>query len=244
MKKFRTVLLNGYQKNEVDAYINEITGELEREREENARGKEQSSRLSEELKNAQDRVQQLEKECSRLKEAGVQQAEAEKKLQKYEKDYSDFMDLMVNMKAQARQVVKESQTNAEQILGLAKKEADGMIAEARSQAEELLSQAREETRSHRESVEKELEEKKESEIAKFQTASFRLAGYLDALNRSQSKLIQVYEELGRLVGQLPIKNSDVFSAEAVDFLEETKPGESSAETAGTEVHTAEEDTEQ
>ena len=133
-------------------------------------------------------------------------AGAAEKLKKYEKDYSDFMALMVNMKSQARQVVNEAKSSAEQILKAAKKDAEGTAAAAQSQAEQIVSQAKEEGRSLRENVERELEKRKEEETMKFQTASFRLANYLEALNRSQSRLLKAYEEMGHLVKLLPIKN--------------------------------------
>ena len=47
----------------------------------------------------------------------------------------------------------------------------------------------------------------------------KLTEYLESLNRTQNRLIQVYEEFGRVVGQLPLRIGDVFSEEPFELLE-------------------------
>ena len=73
--------------------------------------------------------------------------------------------------------------------------------------------AKNEAESYRESVETELEEKRQEEARKFELARFKVAGYLESLNRSQNKLLEVYEEFGRVVERLPLRIGDVFSDE-------------------------------
>ena len=264
MKKFRTALFNGYQKNAVDEYVEDLMHELEdlREdalkaqsagqlraqldeiRQENERLQEslqeKSRRLEEEaeqkqrlvaehekqlsdgeqrladidrelkekeqlLKEKEEQLQKflqrenaLEAERQRFASLNDQYEENEEKLKRYENDYSSFMDLMVNMKSQARQIVTDAQSEAEKITDKAKLEA----------------------LDYRQNVEKELKKKKEDESLKFQLARFRISEYLESLNRSQNKLISVYEEFGRLVGQLPLRLGDVFSDEPFELLEE------------------------
>ena len=294
MKKFRTTLFNGYQKNAVDDYLEDLMREMDELREDALKGqsidrfraqleeirreneqlqeqlKEQSRRLEAEneqrqqlisehekqlreekqqlaemdrqlkdrerqLSEKEQQIQQLQQkedafkaEQQRFSSLNDQYAETEEKLKRYENDYSSFMDLMVNMKTQARQIVTDAQADAEEILLMAKKDADNITSSARSDAEKITDQAKLSALDYRQHVEKELKKKQDEESLKFQLARFKIAGYLDSLNRSQNKLIEVYEEFGSLVGQLPLRLGDVFSEEPFELLD-------SPETKGTDT---------
>lgn len=253
MKKFRTALFNGYRRDAVDEYLEDLRQELEDLQEDAKRGRSAEQLLSqmekenEELRNQlqaqtekleketeqrlqlQKKQQEIQKEYDRLKELTAKSAENEEKLRKYESDYSGFMALMVNMKEQARQIVTEAQADAEQVLVMAKKEADGITTTARQNAEKIEKQAKNEAESYRESVETELEEKRQEEARKFELARFKVAGYLESLNRSQNKLLEVYEEFGRVVERLPLRIGDVFSEEPFELLDEKKKEDGSVE---------------
>ena len=129
---------------------------------------------------------------------------------------------MVNMKEQARQIVTDAQADAEQVLVMAKKEADGITTTARQNAEEIEKQAQNEAESYRKSVETEVEKKRQEEARKFELARSRVAGYLESLNRSQNKLLEVYEEFGHVVERLPLRIGDVFSEEPFELLEKNE----------------------
>ena len=293
MKKFRTALFNGYQKNAVDEYVEDLMQELEdlrqdaikaqsvgqlrtqleeishenerlqeslqeknRKLEEEAEEKqrliaehekqlsdgkqrlldidrqlkareqllkEKEQQLQQQLMEKEQQLQQqkseFEAERQRLSSINDQYMENEEKLKRYENDYSSFMDLMVNMKSQARQIVTDAQTDAEEILLMARKDADDITTTAQSEAEKITDKAKLEALDYRQNVEAELKKKKEDESLKFQLARFRISEYLESLNRSQNKLISVYEEFGRLVGQLPLRLGDVFSDEPFELLE-------------------------
>lgn len=292
MKKFRTALFNGYQKNAVDEYLEDLMQELEvlrqdafkaqsagqlrtqleEIRQENERLQEslqeKSRKLEEEaeqkqllisehekqLSNEKQRLEDIDKELrnreqqlkekelqlqqlqqqenafkeerQRLASLNDQYAEKEEKLKRYENDYSSFMDLMVNMKSQARQIVTDAQSDAEEILLMAKKDADEITSSAQSEAEKITDRAKLEALDYRQNVEKELKKRKEDESLKFQLARFRISEYLESLNRSQNRLISVYEEFGRLVGQLPLRLGDVFSDEPFELLDDPEKSQS------------------
>lgn len=209
MKKFRTAFLNGYNRNAVDEYIEELSQELEREAE-NSRNAELSRRkLEEESEQQKEENAKLTEENEQLKE----------KLRKYESDYSGFMALMVNMKEEARKIVEEAQTDAEQVLHMAKKDADEITSAARQEAEKITKQAQTEAENYRKDVEEELEKRQKEEERQFDAARSRVAGYLESLNRSQNRLVEVYEEFGRVVEQLPLRLGDVFSEKPFELLE-------------------------
>lgn len=254
MKKFRTAFINGYQKSEVDEYLEDMMIELEDLRRDAQKGQaaerlrvqmeqmetekeelqeqlrtreEEIQALTRQLEEKEHLLQQLQEEESRLQEEkkhlsdlNEQFAEKEEKLRKYESDYSSFMDLMVNMKSQARKIVTDAQADAEEILRMAKKDADDITSSAQSDAEKITDQAKMSARDYQQDVEKQMEKKQKEEELKFQLARFKISEYLESLNRSQNMLIEVYEDFGRLVGQLPLRIGDVFSEEPFELLAE------------------------
>ena len=90
---------------------------------------------------------------------------------------------------------------------------------------QITEQARQGAEDYRKNVEEEMEKKQEEEALKFQMARYKVTGYLDALNSSQKKLVEVYEEFGRVVEQLPLRIGDVFSEEPFELLEEPMQGD-------------------
>ena len=252
MKKFRTAIVNGYKKEAVDTYLEELEQEMERLQEgaqkgqavdglrrqleemeqENEKLKSQLRARTEALeaeivqrKQLQQREAELQEEQKRLKEQNAKYAKDEEKLRKYESDYSGFMALMVNMKEQAKQIVTDAQADAEQILLMAKKDADGITAAARTDAEKIAEQAKNDAETSMQKAEADIEKMREEEAEKFKMARYKISGYLDSLNRSQNKLIEVYEEFGNIVDQLPLRIGDVFSEEAFELLDDPKRDE-------------------
>ena len=187
-----------------------------------ADGNKQLADKEQQLKQLTIREQELQSENRRLKEISTQYTESEEKLKKYENDYADFMDLMVAMKAQSRQIVTDAQSDAEEILRMARKDADKIITSAKKDADQMTDQAKEETENYRKAIEKELEKKQEEEALKFRLARIKISEYLDSMNRSQNKMIMVYEELGQLVNQLPLRLNDVFSEKDFELLEDAE----------------------
>lgn len=200
----------------------DVTKQLTDEKRRNADREQQLKAKELLLQELQQREEEFHKERQRLVEMSSQYTETEEKLKRYENGYSDFMDLMVNMKTQARQIVTDAQADAEEILLMARKDADNITASAQENAEKITDLAKVKALDHRQNVEKELKKKQEEEALKFQIARFKIAGYLESLNHSQNKLIEVYEEFGRLVGQLPLRLGDVFSEEDFELLEDNE----------------------
>ena len=75
------------------------------------------------------------------------------------------------------------------------------------------------TYSLRKKTEEELQARKEIEERNYMAAKYKLKEYLDSLNATQSRLISTYNELGKLVNQMPIRLEDVFSEEPMELLE-------------------------
>ncbi|HJC24920.1 MAG TPA: hypothetical protein H9761_14650 [Candidatus Eisenbergiella merdavium] len=190
---------------------------------------EQEKQLADQELRLRQKEQEFQQERKRILEQNTEYAQNAEKLKKYETDYSSFMDLMVDMKAQARKIVTDAQADAEEILLMARKDADGITESAQADAEKITGQAMLEADDYRRNMESELEKRKEEEALKFQMARFKIAGYLDSLNRSQNKLLEVYEEFGRIVGQLPLRLGDVFSEKDFELLDDPRKEEKPSE---------------
>ena len=234
MKKFRTARFNGYQRNEVDEYLAELmeqTELLSRElKEEVALREELQQKVLEFQKERQRFEEKFQKERQRSEEESARYAETEDKLRKYESDYSGFMALMVNMKEEAKKSVMDAQADAEQILRMAQKDADdimtaaqadadGIMSAAQADAEKITKQAEAEADDYKENMKKEMGREREKEAMKLQTARIKVTEYLDSLNRSQNKLIEVYEEFGRIMERLPLRIGDMLTEEPFAFLD-------------------------
>ncbi len=205
---------------EHEKQLADVTNQLADEKKKNEDKEYQLNAMALQLQELQQKEEEFQKERQRLVEMNTQYTETEEKLKKYENDYSDFMELMVNMKTQARQIITDAQADAEEILLMARKDADDITASAQADAEKITDIAKVKAMDHRQNVEKELKKKQDEESLKFQLARYKIAGYLESLNRTQNKLIEVYEEFGRLVGQLPLRLGDVFSGEDFELLED------------------------
>ena len=207
---------------EQEKKISDISRQLSEVMDQLADGNKQLADKEQQLKQLMIREQELQRENGRLMEISAQYTESEEKLKKYENDYADFMDLMVNMKAQSRQIVTDAQADAEEILRMARKDADEIVTSAKKDAERTTDQARTEAQDYRQTIEKEMEKKQEEEALKFRLARAKISDYLDSMNRSQNKMIMVYEELGELVNQLPLRLNDVFSEKDFELLEDNE----------------------
>lgn len=231
MKEFRSVFFNGYQKAEVDEYVSSLTEELEALKRKNTGSLLEKDRLIEELREklriqqeesqkAQVQKKELEEEHQRLKGLEEEFSGSQERLKKYEAGYSDFVDLMAGMKAQAREMVQEASKNAEEIISLAKKDADEITTSARTGARDITDAARLNAESYKLNAEQEIERKRLEEDARLNAARERLEAYLDSVKQAQYNLIDVYEQLGRVVRNMPMQLSDIYTDDqAVELLD-------------------------
>lgn len=214
MKKFRTVFFYGYQRDEVDGYVESLTSQIE------------------DLKN---QLEQQEGEKENLKKA---LEKSEEELKNYKDDYLNFMDLMVNMKNQAKEVVQEASKNAEEIIEIAKKDAKKITSDAQSGAkeiteaaqsgaEEIVSAAKAEADTYLQDVKQKIENQKKQEEENWKLARYKLMTHLDAMKQAQEKLLEVYEQLGKVVGKMPLRLGDVWSDEPFELLEEHEKSDDS-----------------
>lgn len=224
MGKFRNVFFGGYQKAEVDEYVESLLSELERaksgEGKEGAQKEKELEEAKANLQREQEEKNQLLKQLSEMKaQLESSQTDKDKELQEvkeqlneYQNKYSYdvFADMLSSAKKDAEQLTIAAQKNAEQILN-----------EARENADRITMDAQVDARIYRQKVEKELKAQEEENGKKFMVAKYRLMEYLEALNRSQSQLIKTYNELGEIIKKMPVQIEDALETQKGDPLEKT-----------------------
>lgn len=224
MGKFRNVFFGGYQKAEVDEYVESLLSELERaksgEGKEGAQKEKELEEAKANLQREQEEKNQLLKQLSEMKaQLESSQTDKDKELQEvkeqlneYQNKYSYdvFADMLSSAKKDAEQLTIAAQKNAEQILN-----------EARENADKITMDAQVDARIYRQKVEKELKAQEEENGKKFMLAKYRLMEYLEALNRSQSQLIKTYNELGEIIKKMPVQIEDALETQKGDPLEKT-----------------------
>lgn len=246
MGKFRNVFFGGYQKAEVDEYVESLLSELERaksgEGKEGAQKEKELEEAKANLQREQEEKNQLLKQLSEMKaQLESSQTDKDKELQEvkeqlneYQNKYSYdvFADMLSSAKKDADQLISSARENAEQLTSAAQENAEQLTIAAQENAEQILNEAREnadritmdaqvDARIYRQKVEKELKAQEEENGKKFMLAKYRLMEYLEALNRSQSQLIKTYNELGEIIKKMPVQIEDALETQKGDPLEKT-----------------------
>lgn len=246
MGKFRNVFFGGYQKAEVDEYVESLLYELERaksgEGKEGAQKEKELEEAKANLQREQEEKNQLLKQLSEMKaQLESSQTDKDKELQEvkeqlneYQNKYSYdvFADMLSSAKKDADQLINSARENSEQLTSTARENAEQLTIAAQKNAEQILNEAREnadkitmdaqvDARIYRQKVEKELKAQEEENGKKFMLAKYRLMEYLEALNRSQSQLIKTYNELGEIVKKMPVQIEDALETQKGDPLEKT-----------------------
>ena len=207
MGKFRNVFFGGYQKAEVDEYVESLLSELERaksgEGKEGAQKEKELEEAKANLQREQEEKNQLLKQLSEMKaQLESSQTDKDKELQEvkeqlneYQNKYSYdvFADMLSSAKKDADQLINSARENAEQLTSTARENAEQLTIAAQKNAEQILNEAREnadkitmdaqvDARIYRQKVEKELKAQEEENGKKFMLAKYRLMEYLEALN--------------------------------------------------------------
>ena len=235
MGKFRNVFFGGYQKAEVDEYVESLLSELERaksgEGKEGAQKEKELEEAKANLQREQEEKSQLLKQLSEMKaklessqtDKDKELQEVKEQLNEYQNKYSYdvFADMLSSAKKDADQLINSARENAEQLTSTAKENAEQILNEARENADKITMDAQVDARIYRQKVEKELKAQEEENGKKFMVAKYRLMEYLEALNRSQSQLIKTYNELGEIVKKMPVQIEDALETQKGDPLEKT-----------------------
>ena len=244
MANFRTVLFNGYQRADVDGYVEKLMEELsalqtekdkiaeeKRRMEETFQEKlkkeqEERFRMQKELELARQQISEYKERISLKSGQEMQRLEKlEQQLKNYERNYTVLARVLVDSKAEAEKIISDAKAEASVISDMAQKKAGEIEDAAKLDAAGYMQQA-----------EEEIKKRREEESSNFEHAKRSLEEYLNSLNRSQSSLIEVYNDLGILIKKMPLRIEDIFSKEPFCLLEEEQ---TDGESSGDQEQTAE-----
>lgn len=229
MRKFRNVFLGGYQKNEVDSYVEALMEELEQVRGQAAelRAKEtvqqndseEVLQLRTENEQLKKRMEEMQKETDEeLESSKVQVKKMQDQLSTYENSRTVLYNILDDVKKDSDRIMTSAKLDADKMTSEAQREAETLLNHAKLDADKITIQAQAEADDYRRKTEQELEKKREDDGKQYMLAKYKLMEYINALNKSQSTLIQAYNELGELVKKMPIRLEDVFSDEPMELL--------------------------
>ena len=223
MKQFKKTFWRGYQKEEVDEYIDFLTEELENLKKETNRVLEKNrdslAEMKEEMEHERKEKEYLEEQVEKMKkQAKEQEEEMEKKIgelllqiDKYKEDYDAVPHILAIAQKKASGLIDD-----------AKKDSESMVEEAKTEAEKITVTAQKEAEAYLTNAHREISEKLEADRKRFILARGKLAEYLKNLNQSQNRLIETYNELGNLIGKMPLRVDDLFSLEPFELFEKGK----------------------
>ena len=217
MKGFFTSLFGGNKK-ESNEYADFLIKELESLKSESEKtiqeNKSKIEELQKEMSNDKDKIEQLQKQLKEYKDKNENLLKNDgdvealtRRLREYEDSYETFSSLVQNAKKEAEQTILKARQEAEQ-----------RIANANLEAEEIKSRAKAKAETFQKEAEAQLDKKMEEQGKEYMLAKYKLMEYLNALNKTQSKLIDTYNEFGELVHKLPLRIEDIFSEKPFELL--------------------------
>ncbi len=216
MKRFRTAVFGGYQKTEVDEYVNFLVKELEDVKAEaNQTLQEQENKYGfdqDERKQLQAQIEELKENERAAEDRHRQEIEDFKsRLNQYEESYNEFSKMISSAKKEADTILSE-----------AKRQADELLAEAEKKSRNLLESAQEEVLAYQNQAEGLIKRKREANEKDYERAQNQIKEYVDSINKAQSALVDAYNELGAVVSKLPIRMETVLSKKTSSPSEESE----------------------
>lgn len=216
MKRFRTAVFGGYQKTEVDEYVNFLVKELEDVKAEaNQTLQEQENKYGfdqDERKQLQAKIEELKENERAAKDRHRREIEDFKsRLNQYEESYNEFSKMISSAKKEADTILSE-----------AKRQANELLAEAEEKSRNLLESAQEEVLAYQNQAEGLIKRKREANEKDYERAQNQIKEYVDSINKAQSALVDAYNELGAVVSKLPIRMETVLSKKTSSPSEESE----------------------
>lgn len=164
-----------------------------------------------ELDSLKEKVAEYKEKNQKLTMENGETASLNTRLGEYEDSYKTFSALIQNAKKEAEQTILNAKHQAEQTITDADIEAEKIKREAKIKAEAFQKEA-----------EAQINKKAEEHGKEYMLAKYKLMEYLNTLNKTQSKLIDIYNEFGGLVHKLPLRIEDIFSDEPFELLADQK----------------------
>lgn len=186
---FKTVLVKGFDKDDVLEYIKKMQDETYAKEAEFAKA----------LKEKDAKIEELNKRIA-LKEEQKERLENEIE-QKYKK-YIDNYDRIGRL-------VFEAELKADAIAQEAQKKADALIEEAQKKADEILANAEDHANVRSVEVEKEINERLAEGKKKYLAVQEEMNGIVELINQAQKRFMASYKDVHKIIQSMPSSLSDI-----------------------------------
>ena len=186
---FKTVLVKGFDKDEVIAYIQKQEDEHNQA----------VTDLEKEIKNRDKMIAELK---GRIIQKDEQREHLENEIETKYKKYIDNYDKIGSL-------IYESQIKGDKIVTDAKAQADKIISDARSKSEQMLSQASAEARNRVDSVQDEVDAKLADGKRKYLAVQDEMNEIVELINQAQRKFMQSYKEVHEIIQNMPTSMRDI-----------------------------------
>ena len=197
---FKTTFLNGYQKNEVEEYVDQLKGAFDILEKKLAEQEELAKQLNDRLEETDDLKTNLTivlEDNKRLTQENTELKETNSRL------LEKANELLEKHREQKDSELEKARDEAEKIIQQAQKDGKQIELESKVRALQYQREAEEQTR-----------KRANEEYEKLISAKDQVEKYVTALNASREGLIEYYNELGRLMRTMPVMISD-FSAGSI-----------------------------
>ncbi len=204
---FKTVLVKGFDKEEVLAYI--------QKKEEEAFAKDAD--FVKAIKSKDAKIEELKKRLV-LKEEQKERLEneIEQKYKKYIDNYDRIGRLVFEAELKADKIVAEAQKKAERIVSDAQIIADKTASEAQDKADRLINDAEQRASIRVAEVQKEVNEKMAVGKKKYLAIQDEMNEILELMNQAQRSFMTSYKEVHRIIKTMPTSINDVDDEDMLD----------------------------
>lgn len=199
-QKFKTVLVKGFDKDEVLAYIQRMEEE----------GFAKEAEFAKALKAKDTQIEDLKKRIL-LKEEQKERLEneIEQKYKKYVDNYDRIGRLVFEAELKAETVTEEAQKKADQIIAEAQEKAAVIVAEAEATAGTRVAD-----------VETEVNEKLAEGKKKYLAVQKEMNGIVELINQAQRRFMSTYKEVHNIIQDIPDSLKGVDEDPEEDFEED------------------------
>lgn len=181
-------------------YREYLEGELEQLKESGRKDLEKEKNavadLQDKLQKAEEAKKKLQAEVESLLE---KQQEARKNAARQQEDYESRLS-----------EYRQNYNRVAEVLIMAQQDADKKKDEARSEAELVREQAQAEAARIKQEAQEEIRKQIEANEKQLNEIKRKLMHHIDSVNAARGKLESAYEQIGSLIEELPLKESDLF----------------------------------
>lgn len=220
---FKTVLVKGFDKDDVIAYIQQMQDETYAKEAEYAN----------EIKLRDMKIDELNKRIV-LKEEQKERLEneIEQKYKKYIDNYDRIGRLVFEAELKADDIIAEANDSAEKILAAAKAEAEQIVAEAQGHADQIMNGIESRAAERVSEVEKEVNEKLIEGKNRYIALQDEMNEIVELMNQAQHRFMASYKEVHSIIRTMPttlkeISDEDLLAEAEVEleeaFAEEAEP---------------------